>query len=266
MDPASILGEVTDGAERTPTAISPPAEVSRQQIGAFFAAAVVASVVLPRLPYGRNVLYPFALLGTWAHEMGHGLMAVLLGGSFERLEVYRSLGGVAFFGGVGDVGRVLVAAAGLLGPAIVGAVVIVYGARPSAARRVLLVLGVVVLVSVVLVVRNGFGIVALGLIGVALAGLGYFGPQLLRIALTQLIGVQFCMASWGTLDYMFTATFVRNGQTVDSDTQSIAEVLLLPYWFWGAVTAVLSFAIMGAAFYFAWIRPTLAAGTSSSSS
>jgi hypothetical protein len=246
---------VTDGAEDTRIESVPRPEPARPLILGFFGLAVVASVVLPRIPYGRNVLYPFALLGTWAHEMGHGLMAVLLGGSFEQLEVYRSLGGVAFYGGLGDFASVLVSAAGLLGPAILGAIVIVFGARASTARWVLAVLGVAVLVSVVLVVRNGFGVVALGLIGVALVGIGFAAPDRVRVGLAQLIGVQFCLASWGSLDYMFTSRFVRDGRTVDSDTQNIADVLLLPYWFWGGLIAALSFAIMAYAIYRAWIRP-----------
>ncbi|MGI9615337.1 MAG: M50 family metallopeptidase [Acidimicrobiales bacterium] len=245
---------MTDGAEILPTDVSP--DVPRQQLLGFFAAAVVASIALPLIPYGRYLFYPFALLGTWAHEMGHGLMAMLLGGSFEKLEVYQSLGGVAYYRGLGDFASVLVAMAGLLGPAILGAIVIMFGARPGAARRVLAVLGVAVLLSIVLFVRNAFGVVSLGLIGAALVAIGFLGPARLRVALAQLIGVQFCLTSLGTLDYMFTSTFVRDGATVNSDTQAIAEVLFLPYWFWGGLIAALSFLIMGYAIFRAWIRPS----------
>lgn len=244
---------MTDGAE--PVLTNNDDAPARSQLITLFWLAAVASVVLPRIPYGRNLLYPFALLGTWAHEMGHGVMAVLLGGSFERLEIYRSLGGVAFFAGVGSFGTVLVSAAGLLGPAIAGALVIVYGSRPRTARWVLLALGIVVALSVLLVVRNGFGILALSLIGAALVAIGVRWPGTVGLAATQLIGVQLCLASWGTLDYMFTKNFTRGGQTVDSDSQNIADVLLLPYWFWGGLIAALSVAILAFAFYRAWIHP-----------
>ncbi len=248
------LAIVIDGAE--PSGVDTEVGVPRSQLLAFFAVAVVASVVLPRVPFGRYVLYPFALLGTWAHELGHGIMAILLGGSFERLQVDRTLGGVAVYRGVGELGTALVAAAGLLGPALVGAVVILLGARTGAARRILAVLGIVVVLSVVLVVRSVFGVVALGLIGTALVGIGFAAPDRLRVLLAQFIGVQFCLASLGSLDYMFTDSFVRDGQRVDSDTGAIADVLLLPYWFWAVVIAALSFAIMAYAFWRAWIRPT----------
>ncbi|MDH3682532.1 MAG: M50 family metallopeptidase [Acidimicrobiia bacterium] len=227
---------------------------SRGRLMLLFWLAAAASVVLPLVPYGRNVLYPFALLGTWAHEMGHGLVALLLGGSFERLEIYRNLGGVAFHSGVGSFGRVLVSAGGLIGPAVPGALVIVYGSRPRTARWVLAVLSVAVALSVVFFVRNLFGVIALAVIAAVAAVFGFRSPGGFRLGLTQLLGIQLCLASWGTLDYMFTRDFVRDGQRVDSDTQNIAEVLFLPYWFWGGVTAALSLAILAWAFYLAWLR------------
>lgn len=229
--------------------------VSRGRLQGLFWLAVAATALLPFVPFGRFLLYPFALLGTWAHEMGHGLMAILAGGSFHRLEIYQGLGGVAFTSGNGSLGRVLVSAAGLLGPAVVGGLVVVYGSRPRTARWVLGVLSVLVLASVVLVVRNGFGVIAMLLVGLGLAAVGFWGPALVRIGLTQLVGIQLAMASLGTLDYMFTRNFVRNGRVVDSDTQNIADVLVLPYWFWGGLIALASFAILGGAFYRAWIKP-----------
>ncbi len=228
---------------------------SRRRLQALFWGAVALTVLLPFIPYGRLVVYPFALLGVWAHEMGHGVMAVLVGGRFIELEIYRNLGGVAYTSGTGSLGGALVSAAGLLGPAILGGVVVVYGARPRTARWVLGVLAVVVLVSVVFVVRNTFGVVAMTLIGLALGAIGFWGPQLVRIGLAQLVGIQLAMTSLGTVDYMFTRDFVRDGRVIDSDTQNIADVLLLPYWFWGGVIAALSVMILGFAFHQAWIKP-----------
>lgn len=230
-------------------------EAADNRLLAFFWAAVVVSLVLPRIPYGRHALYPFALLGTWAHEMGHGLVAILAGGSFNRLLIFANLGGTAYSSGVGSFGRVFVSAGGLLGPAVAGGIVIVLGSREDSARWVLAGLAVLLVLSLLLFVRNVFGWVALGLIAALLGPLALYGPEMAKIFVAQLIGIQFCMASWGTLDYMFTKNFQRDGQIIDSDTQEIAEVLLLPYWFWGGLIAVMSFAIMASSFYIAWIRP-----------
>lgn len=222
---------------------------------AFFWVAAAVSLILPRLPYGRQVLYPFALLGTWVHEMGHGIFAILAGGNFNRLVIYQNLGGTAYSSGVGSLGRAFVAAGGLLGPAIAGGLVIVLGSRQSTARWVLAGLSIMLALSLVFFVRNVFGWVALGIIAAILGPLAFYGPELLRVFVAQLIGIQFCLASWGTLDYMFTKQFRRDGQVINSDTQEIAEVLLLPYWFWGGLIAIVSFLVMASSFYVAWIRP-----------
>ena len=230
--------------------------VTDNQLEQAFWIAVALSVVLPRLPYGRNLLYPFALLATWAHELGHGITALLAGGSFKRLVIHRNLDGLAYSSGVGTFGRAIVAAGGLLAPAVAGGAIIVLGARESSAPWILAVLAAVVLVSVVLFVRNLYGWVALALIGLALIGVALYAPEAARIFIAQLIGIQFCFASWGSLDYMFTKNFRQtDGTLTDSDTQTIANALVLPYWFWGGVIAALSAAIVAGSFYVAWVQP-----------
>jgi hypothetical protein len=227
------------------------------QLQTLFWAAAVVSLILPRLPYGRMALYPFALLGTWVHELGHGLSAIAVGGRFDRLLLYQNLGGTAYSSGVGRLGRAVVAAGGLLGPALAGGLIIILGSRESTASWVLGGLVVVLAVSLLLFVRNAFGWMALSIIAAGLAGVALYAPVVASVFLTQFIGIQFCLASWGTLDYMFTRDFVRDGQVIESDTQEIADVLLLPYWFWGGLIAATSLAIIGGSFYLAWIAPLL---------
>ena len=232
------------------------ADLGQGQLIRVFWAAVVLSLVLPRVPYGRTLLFPFALLGTWAHEMGHGLTALGAGGSFKRLEVHRNLDGLAYSSGVGPFGRAVVAAGGLLAPAVAGGLVIVLGARESTAPWILAGLAAAVLVSVVLFVRNSFGWIALGLTGLLLVLVAWGATEVVRIFVAQLIGIQFCVASWGSLNYMFTKNFHRrDGTLMDSDTQTIANVLLLPYWFWGGIIAAVSLMILAGSFYLAWIYP-----------
>jgi len=153
-------------------------------------------------------------------------------------------------------GRAVVAAGGLLAPAVVGGLFIVLGARESTAPFILAGLALAVLVSVVLFVRNTFGWVALGLTGLVLVPVAWRAPELVRIFIAQLIGIQFCVASWGSLNYMFTKHFYRtDGTLTDSDTQTIAKVLVLPYWFWGGLIAGISMLILAGSFYLAWIQP-----------
>lgn len=235
--------------------MSDGARLDRTQLAAAFWGAVLLSVILAWIPGGRYALYPFELLGTWAHEMGHGLAALTLGGSFERLELRADLGGTAYHRGAsGLLAGPSVAAAGLLGPALAGGLIIVLGARPKAAPAVLAALGAALLASLALWVRNPFGMGATGVLGGACLLLAGWAPLSLRVVVTQLTGIQLCVASLGTFDYLFTSTFERDGRTMTSDTQAIADHLLLPYWVWGGLIFALSLLILGGAFWAAWMR------------
>jgi hypothetical protein len=54
--------------------------------------------------------------------------------------------------------------------------------------------------------------------------------------------VQACISVWRQFDYLFSPGGAVGGQPQRSDTGAIADVLLLPYWFWGAAISV---AILG---------------------
>jgi hypothetical protein len=234
---------------------NPGSGLSRNTLFGLFWAAAAASVILPRLPYGRQLMYPFSLVGVWAHEMGHGLTALLTGNEFRRLEIFENLGGLAYTAGTGRVTGALVSAGGLLGPAVFGALIIIFGARRETAKWVLAALSVLVALSIVAFIRNGFGMVAMGLIAAVLVPVAFYAPEAARIFVAQLIGIRLVLASWLSLDYMFTDEITLEGQRLSSDTGSIADALFLPYWFWGGLIAVLSALILIAAFYYAWVRP-----------
>ena len=236
------------------TAAAPVRVNDRRRLVLAFWAAAGLSVLLPGLPFGRMALYPFALLATWAHEMGHGLTALMVGGEFERLLLFADLGGVAYSARPDNVvAPVLISAGGLLGPALAGGLVVVLGARARASRLVLGGLAAALLASAGDWVRNPFGIAAVLGLGLGCAGMAIYGSEVARQVATQLIGIQLCLGSLSDFDYMFTREFVRDGQVRISDTQAIADQLFLPYWFWGALIAALSLVILAVAFRLAWV-------------
>lgn len=80
-------------------------------------------VMLPALPFGAYLIYPFAILTTWFHEMGHGLTALALGQHFEQLMIFANGSGVAQSRVTADASRITlaaIAAGGPLAPSAVG--------------------------------------------------------------------------------------------------------------------------------------------------
>lgn len=198
-----------------------------------FWGAVAITLVLWLIPFGGLAIYPFSLLATWAHEMGHGLMALVAGGRFVELEVHVGLSGLAQTATAGAGAKALVSAGGLIGAPLLGAAVIVLGSRPRGPRPVLAALGAALVASVVLWVRNPFGVVAC--LGLA-AGMGAAAWRLSpsrRMMLTQLVGIQLALSALRNWRYLFVGEAVIGGRVMPSDVAAIARVLGGPYWFWG---------------------------------
>ncbi|KOR34213.1 peptidase M50 [Planktothricoides sp. SR001] len=209
--------------------------------------AAITTVVLWQFPWGNYILYPFTILATWFHEMGHGLAAIILGGNFQKLVLYQNGSGLAQHSGklfLGPIGRALVAAAGLMGPPIAGALFIIASRKFRHAHYSLIFLGGILLLSVFLWVRSLFGIIAISLLGITILIIALKSPKWLQGFAIQFLGTQACISTFHQLDYLFTHSVTIGGRNMLSDTGQIAEQLLLPYWFWGSLIAATSFLLL----------------------
>lgn len=225
--------------------LSPPGS-DRLGLGWLLAAAAV-TIALWQFPLGNYLLYPFSILATWFHEMGHGLTAMLLGGQFEQLQIFPNGSGVARHSGslfLGPLGRALVAMGGPLGPPIAGAAFILMSRRQVSARVGLLFLGTLLLVSAIIWVRSLFGLVAIPLLGLAVLSIAVYAPCWFQGFAILFLGVQACISTFHQLDYLFMNQAVIGGQVIRSDSAQVAQNLLLPYWFWGGFMAIASALIL----------------------
>ncbi len=206
-------------------------------------AAAAATVILWQVPGGNYVLYPFTLLATWFHEMGHGLTALALGGQFHHLEIYANGSGLATHSGplfLGQVGKAIVAAGGPMGPALAGAAFIIAGRYYRVAHYALYFLGAALILSALIWVRSAFGFMVVGLLGAVILLIAYRGARWFQGFMIQFLGVQACVSVWQQVDYLFTHSAEVGGQRMLSDTSHIAQNLFLPYWFWGGLIAILT--------------------------
>jgi Peptidase M50B-like len=207
-------------------------------------AAAIATAVLWQVPGGDYILYPFTILATWFHEMGHGLMAMLLGGQFDKLEIFGNGAGVASFrmpSSWGAIGPALVAAAGPMGPPIAGSALILASRSFKIGSLSLKILGGFLLLSTLIWVRSPFGLVAIPLLGLLILTIAFKTPQKLQGFAIQFLGVQACVSTYHQLDYLFSYSAGPLGL---SDTAQIQQRLFLPYWFWGGLMALASILIL----------------------
>src|SRR5215217_644015 len=169
---------------------SPAAQDRRDRVALLLGIALV-SIILWQTTLGSLLLYPFTILATWFHEMGHGIAAMLTGRGFERLLIFADGSGVAQSMGPADGYRLtdaLIAASGPLGPAIAGALLIISSRSPTATRNALAVLGVALIVSTLIWVRSLTGWLVLPALGIAVALLALRGSLPWRRFAVQLLG------------------------------------------------------------------------------
>lgn len=202
------------------------------------ALAALVTIVSWQVPGGRYVLYPFTILATWFHEMGHGLCAMLLGGTFVGLHLWPDGSGYAVYSGAESLGRfgtALVAAAGPLGPAVAGSLLILVSLRRTWSLIGLASLALGMLLSAIAWIRGPFGLVLIALMAVLLLAILINGSSQVRSLTLQFVGVQACISVFSQVGYLFTERVMLPVGPSYSDTGQMAAVLLLPYWFWATL-------------------------------
>ncbi len=196
-------------------------------------------------PQLGSLRYPFILLGTWLHEMGHGITALLLGGNFELLKIFENGGGVAHVSYTSKVfplpiTAALIAAGGLLGPCIMGSLLIRTATNPKSSLWMIRLLVLSLIVSMVLWVRSSLGIAVLAGITILLIVILLLKNEKLITWTALFLGLQSILSTYLQLDYLFTGSFERDGKVNISDTQTIANNLFGTYWLWAIVIMILS--------------------------
>lgn len=213
----------------------------------WLAAAAIVTVVLWQVPFGNYLLYPFTILATWFHEMGHGLAAMCLGGSFKSLAIHLNGSGVAAYTEpvwAGVFGRAFIAAAGPLGPAVAGSIFLLCSRRPETAHYCLMTLAVALLVSTAVWLKWSVGQFMIAILGAILLAIASGTSEQVKTLVVQFLGVQACLSTFFQWNYLFSKQAVVGGQVLLSDTAQIAEALWLPYWVWGFLISASAVAML----------------------
>ena len=208
-------------------------------------ACIACSLVLPHIPGGRWVWWPLMLLSTLVHELGHGLAAVLVGGDFVSLQMFADGSGVAATAHSGGRAvRAMISAGGLVGPAIVACGLFVPARTERGARIALGVLAGVLVLALVLVVRNLFGVAYVLILSILLATVVRFGSAWVARFGLVFVAVQLSVSVFSRGDYLFMPVARTSAGNMPSDVAQIADALLLPYWVWGGLCGLFSVAVL----------------------
>jgi hypothetical protein len=200
--------------------------------------AAVMTLGLPHVPVARWLAWPLVLVSTVAHELGHGIAGLLVGGSFEELVIRSDASGHARVSGqLGRLARGFISAGGLVGPAITSMGLFLLARRERWARYALgaIVLGLVL--TLVFFSRNLFGFAFIAALTAVLFGIVRWGNATVARFTLVFLAVNLAVSVFTRGDYLFTRSA---GPGLDSDVQNMSDALFLPYFVWGAICGAIS--------------------------
>ncbi|MFE0459073.1 M50 family metallopeptidase [Kitasatospora sp. NPDC058965] len=197
-------------------------------------AALLAVLPHPVWRLSRNVV-------TLAHEGGHALVALLTGRRLAGIRLHSDTSGLTVSAGrpTGP-GMILTAAAGYTAPSLLG----LGGAALLAAGRItaLLWIAIVLLVGMLVMIRNAFGLLSVVLTGAAFFAVSWFGSAQLQ-ACFAFLGVWFLLLA-GVRPVVELQRKRHRGGARDSDADQLARLTGVAALLWVALFAVVALACL----------------------
>lgn len=193
---------------------------------------VAVAAVLTRLPWriGRNAI-------TIAHEGGHALAALLTGRKLRGIRLHSDTSGLTLSAGrPSGPGMVFTLLAGYVAPSLIG----LGGAWLLGGNRITLLLWVAValLLAMLVMIRNLFGIVSVVVTGAVVFAVSWFASPQVQAAFAY-TGVWFLLFG-GVRPVGELQSLRRRGRMPQSDADQLAWNTRLPGIFWVGVFGLVS--------------------------
>ncbi|MEU7929103.1 M50 family metallopeptidase [Micromonospora sp. NPDC049801] len=187
-------------------------------------AAVALVVVSTRLPWriARNAI-------TIAHEGGHALVALLTGRKLRGIRLHSDTSGLTLSAGrpTGP-GMILTLLAGYVAPPLIG----LAGAWLLGGNRITLLLwvAVVLLLAMLVMIRNAFGVVSLLVTGALVFAVSWYATPQVQAAFAY-TGVWFLLLG-GVRPVVELQRLRARGRMPASDADQLAGLTPFPAFFW----------------------------------
>jgi hypothetical protein len=198
-----------------------------------------------QIPYAG---LPFAFLSTWAHELGHGMGAVITGGHFDHMIITRNFSGLAHTSVLGQLEHIVVIVGGLLGPALAGGLMLIasHGLRQN--RLVLYILAGLLFATAIFWAGDAFTRIGTLMLGGFIAVIAVRGTPVICQFTSMIVAISLCLSAVTRLDYFFINQGQINGKAHVSDTGALADIIGGSHLIWAVLLTALSLAILYAAF------------------
>lgn len=206
-------------------------------------------IVFINIPYLKWVVYPFTIFSTYIHETCHGMAAIMVGGKIVSLSIYPDTSGLtkAYL----YKGFAFYYSAGYQGTSVVGFLLLLLRRTKRGPQLGLIGLGNFMILSVLLWIRNVFGIVMVLLLGILFIVAAWKLPSGRSRDLYVSITVITSLNAITSITTLFGTNFVVNGQTSLTDSHSMATETGTPRLLWATIWIVTALVLTLFGFVFA---------------
>ncbi len=235
--------------------------LSTQQTLSLIGLAALTSVLMATMPLLDVLNFPFRLLITLVHELGHGLAATVTGGEFIRFQISADGSGLAYTAGGW---RLVVISAGYLGVALFGAGLIMLGRGHRSSRIAMAVIGGgMILLSARYGIPTIFSAQFLNGLLTTLSGF-IFGCLFLVVAvkatpswlvfLLHLVAIQAGLTAFTDL-LAVVGLSTRFFNTPANDARSMAELTSIPAVVWAVLWVLTAMVLIAGSIWLTWQVP-----------
>ena len=199
---------------------------------------IAVLVIVLNIPYGNYVLYPFLLFSTWIHESCHGLAAWSVGGRVSWLNIYTDGSGLAnTLIPNTPICRAWVANAGYSGTAIVGGILLIFRRHTKGTRVGITGMGLCLVLSCAMVVRNAFGLTILLFMGSILLLCGWKATDDWVRELYSALASTTCLNAVTSIRALYSPGSATVGGVITqtTDASSMQSVTFIPYYIWATL-------------------------------
>lgn len=184
----------------------------------------IGIIVVMNIPFLKWIMYPFTIFSTWIHEICHGLAAVMCGGKINKLLIFPDTSGLAYTAIPGN-RRGFVSSAGYQGTAVVGCLLLLFRRTKRGPRSGMMALGLFMILSTCIWIRNVFGFCMIFLLGLILMACAWKLPSARMRDVYVTVAVTCALNAITSVRNLFGANHVVNGEPSQTDAHSMADVI-----------------------------------------
>lgn len=215
---------------------------------------LVAATVIGILLAFTPLFYPFQLLFTTVHELGHVLATLLTGGTVKGFWVYFKAKNGTLGETMPDGGNwPYIISGGYLGTALFSTGLILLSGLPYAAPYIVAILGAILILLVWLYSAQSFQTLIIGLAwGAAFIWIAWNAALIWSVFLLYLLAVLGGVTALS--DWREITQLARENPQGKHDAALMAKFAGRSALFWATLWSVTTFLLISAAFWFTWLR------------